>query len=181
MAISRPVVDSDGHRCSTPTAVAMSMGRSATWAVTATNDRAPAATAQTAVVGAMTSPRAHAVRLTRVDHAGQHRAQARGEHSRIGQFNPAQVIDDNHGRQRWRCGDVSPPVTRTEMRTALITVRAMPALSPPVACPAAQHPLTTTSSTPGSWCWPRFAPRPRRSTAALAESATSSGRASVVL
>jgi hypothetical protein len=52
------IVDSDGHRPSVPSAAATSTGRSATHSPTATNDRAPAATAHTAAVSTTTSPRA---------------------------------------------------------------------------------------------------------------------------
>ena len=53
--ISRRIVDSDGHRRSVPSATAAASGRSATHSATATNDRAPAATAHTAAVSTTTN------------------------------------------------------------------------------------------------------------------------------
>src|SRR5918997_5433430 len=50
------MVDSDGQRTSTPSVVATAAGRSATHSATATNDRAPAATAHTLAVSTTTNP-----------------------------------------------------------------------------------------------------------------------------
>jgi len=52
----RRMVDSGGHRRSVPSAAATSSGRSATHSAIATNDRAPAATAQTVAVSTTTRP-----------------------------------------------------------------------------------------------------------------------------
>ena len=54
--ISRRTADSEGQRRSTPRTTARSVGRSATHSATATNDRAPAATAHTVAVRTTVRP-----------------------------------------------------------------------------------------------------------------------------
>ena len=80
----RRIVDSLGHRALVPIVSANATGRSATHSATATNERAPAATAHTVTVSSIDQPVSDPARLARIGQLLQYDAQGRSEHDRIG-------------------------------------------------------------------------------------------------
>jgi hypothetical protein len=80
------MVDSDGHRCAVPNTAATSPGTSSIHSATATNERAPAATAHSGQHDhqAMTDTAS----LARIDHPTQRVSQPRSERDRIGNSTP---------------------------------------------------------------------------------------------